>query len=136
MNRNETTLPHRSPRTVLNAVGITLAGAVLVIGCGERVVSFSADVKPILDKRCVECHVPGEPGYEASGLELTSYAALMAGTRYGPIVEPGDPLISVLNQLVEGRADPSIAMPHGGQRLPDSEIATLRDWVAQGARDN
>ncbi|AHE98238.1 c-type cytochrome domain-containing protein [Thioalkalivibrio paradoxus] len=131
---------HSSPlfhslRAIGIASGLTLALGGLA-GCGERVVSFSDHVQPILDKRCIECHVPGAEGYEASGLELTSYESLMRGTRYGPIIEPGDPFISVLNQLVEGRADPSIAMPHGGHRLPDSELKTLREWVAQGARDN
>ncbi|AGA35278.1 hypothetical protein TVNIR_3648 [Thioalkalivibrio nitratireducens DSM 14787] len=122
-------------RLGLAAAGLMLAGATMV-GCSDPVVSFSAQVQPILDNRCVECHTPGERGYEESGLELASYESLMKGTRYGPVVEPGEPLISVLNQLVEGRADPSISMPHERHPLPASEIALLRDWVAQGAKDN
>ena len=49
---------------------------------------------------------------------------------------PGDPLSSVLTMLVEGRADPSIRMPHGDQPLPESEKKILHDWVAQGAKNN
>lgn len=67
---------------------------------------------------------------------MTSHASLMRGTRYGPIIEPGEPMNSLLNQLVEGRAHPSIAMPHGRNHLPDSEIAVLRAWVVQGAASN
>lgn len=120
---------------VLALAGLAVASFALP-GCGERTVSYSAQVQPIIEKRCMECHQPGAAGYEASGLEMTSHASLMRGTRYGSIVEPGEPMNSVLNQLVEGRAHPSIAMPHGRNRLPDSEIALLREWVAQGARDN
>jgi hypothetical protein len=125
----------RSVSTLLAVTGLALFAAGLS-GCGEKVVSYSAQVEPILERRCLQCHVPGESGYEASGLDLSTHASLMKGTRFGPIVEPGDPLGSVLNQLVEGRAHPSIAMPHGGNRLPDSELSLLREWVAQGARNN
>jgi mono/diheme cytochrome c family protein len=126
--------------TRLLGAGLALAGLTLaattIVGCGERAVSYSAQVQPIIEQRCMECHQPGEHGYEESGLEMTSYASLMQGTRFGPIIEPGEPMNSVLNQLVEGRAHPSIAMPHGRDRLPDSEIALLRRWVEQGALDN
>lgn len=111
----------------------------LVAGCdrAEPPVSFSADVQPILQARCVDCHEPGEPGYEASELRLASYADLMKGTRFGPVVVPGDSLNSALIILVEGRADPSITMPHGEARPPTSvEIETLKAWVDQGAPDN
>jgi hypothetical protein len=38
--------------------------------------------------------------------------------------------------LVEGRADPSIRMPHGGDKLNDREIEILRVWVQEGAKNN
>lgn len=120
-------------RVTLSILALAAAG---LTGCGQKEVSFSAQVQPILEKHCQECHLPGGSGYEASGLELSGYGSLMNGTRFGPIVEPGDPLSSVLNQLVEGRAHPSITMPHGRNRMPDTEIAVLREWVEQGARDN
>jgi uncharacterized membrane protein len=110
-----------------------------LVGCsgGEPVVSFSAEVKQVLDNNCVSCHVPGQPGYEASGLALDSYDGLMKGTRFGKVVLPGDAQGSVLNMLVEGRADPSIAMPHGAnRRLYAEEIQVLRRWVEQGASNN
>lgn len=122
-------------RTRVTLTILVLAAAGLS-GCGQKDVSFSAQIQPILETHCQECHLPGGSGYEASGLELAGYDSLMKGTRFGPIVEPGDPLSSVLNQLVEGRAHPSITMPHGRNRIPDAEIALLREWVAQGARNN
>lgn len=127
----------RSVFLLIMAILSAMALAVITgAGCSERSVSFERQVLPILQKHCAECHAPGAAGYVQSGLELTSFDTLMQGTRFGPIVEPGDPLISVLNQLVEGRAHPSITMPHGRSPLHDSEVAVLRTWVAQGALNN
>lgn len=124
---------------LLRKVAVAASIVLVLAGCGrgESAVSFAGQVKPILDSNCVSCHVAGQPGYEASGLALDSYAGLMKGTRYGKVVLPGNPQDSVLNMLAEGRADPSISMPHGDQRgLYKEELATLRAWVAQGALDN
>jgi len=99
-------------------------------------VSFAREVKPLLDAHRAACQLRGQPGYEASGLGLDSYEALMKGTRYGPVVLPGDALSSVLTMLIEGRADPSINMPHGEAALPDGAQQTIRAWVEQGAKNN
>lgn len=113
-------------------------GALALGGCSkeESSVSFSKDVQPVLNARCGACHVPGQPGHEASGLSTATYDDLMKGTKFGEVVIPGDPLSSTLTMLVEGRADPSIRMPHGDQALPAAEQKILRDWVAQGAKNN
>ena len=111
----------------------------LLSGChrGPAEVSYSHDVAPILEKHCKGCHMPGQAGYVASGFELQSYDTLMKGTQYGPVVLPGDPLTSVLVMLIEGRADPSLRMPHGDAKpLDPAEIATIRRWVEQGAKNN
>lgn len=111
--------------------------ALSACGRSEPPVSFAGDVKPILDKRCGECHMPGQPGYEASGLGFATYDELMKGTRFGAVVIPGDSLGSNLVILVEGRADPSITMPHGdSEPLLQGEIQTLRLWIDQGAANN
>ena len=118
------------------AVALPLA----LLGCaGEepaKEVSFQEDVQPILQANCVECHTAGGQGTAASGLVMTSYEGLMKGTRYGPVVEPGSSVSSTLVLLVEGKADPSLRMPHGRDPLPPEEIAVIKDWVDQGAKDN
>ena len=98
--------------------------------------SFSLDVFPIIESRCVKCHRPGGPGYEASGLDLRSYDGLMTGTKHGKVVVPGDPLTSNVIVLIEGRADPSIRMPHNERPLLKQQIEIFREWVSQGAKDN
>lgn len=116
-----------------------LIGAVLMAGCARDeppAVSFTKEVKPILDAQCVECHRQGAAGYEASGLAMDTYAGLMKGTRFGRIIIPGDSLTSNLVVLIEGRADPSIKMPHGERSLSPGEIALIKTWVQQGAPEN
>jgi mono/diheme cytochrome c family protein len=114
-----------------------MLGTGLVAGCGNKgEVSFQKDVMPIFKANCLKCHAQGAEGYEKSGLGLYSYEAVMKGTKFGPVVKPGDSLSSVLNQVVEGRVDKSIHMPHGGSPLPEEDIATLKAWVQQGAKNN
>lgn len=120
---------------ILCAVGL---GAAVLAGCAQKdeAVSYRRDVAPVLAARCASCHVPGQPGYESSGLDVRTYASLMKGTRFGAVVIPGDPLTSALVMLVEGRADPSIKMPHGQQPLTEQQIKAIHGWVQQGAQDN
>jgi len=104
---------------------------------GEPTVSFSQDVQPILNKHCVECHQAGGQGEVASGLDLTGYEGLMKGTRNGPMVIAGDVEGSNLVVLIEGRADPSIRMPHGKKEpVSKADIQTIRLWISQGAKNN
>jgi hypothetical protein len=109
---------------------------VVLAACSPRNVSFSADVQPIIKKYCLECHAPGGAGYAASGFDMSTYETFMKGGKFGTFVEPGDPLGSNLILLVEGKADPSIRMPHGRKKLGDREIEVLRTWVLEGAKNN
>jgi hypothetical protein len=116
--------------------GAMLACLFLLGACAPRNVSFSADVQPILKKYCLDCHVPGGSGYDASGFDMSSHESLMKGGKYGAFVIPGDPFGSNLMVLVEGRAHPSIRMPHGREKLSEDEIELLRTWVQEGAKNN
>lgn len=118
-------------------VGGAMLVCLLMLGaCAPRDVSFSADVQPILEKYCLDCHVRGGPGYDASGFDMSSHESLMKGGKYGAFVIPGDPFGSNLMVLVEGRAHPSIRMPHGREKLSDREIEVLKAWVQEGAKNN
>lgn len=115
---------------------LAAAAALAVAACAPSGVSYNKEVQPILAKNCSGCHAPGQKGFEASGLDTTSYQALMKGGKFGPLVKPGDALSSSLNMLVEGRAHASIRMPHGREKLPDQDIETLKVWVNEGAKNN
>ena len=110
----------------------------LMASCGgEPAVSFSQDVKPIIDQHCVNCHMVGGVGEVTSGFDLTTYDGLMKGTDSGPMVIVGDIEGSNMLVLMEGRADPSIRMPHGqNDPVPKKDIQTIRTWIGQGAKNN
>ncbi len=102
----------------------------------DQPVSFQDDVQPILQAHCVTCHHPGGEGTEKTGLDLTSYATMMKGSRLGPMVVAGDPLTSNLMVLIDGRADKSMQMPHGKKKLTICDRDIIRDWISQGAKNN
>lgn len=120
-----------------------VVGLYTLSGCsGEpsnKAVSFQKDVLPILKKSCAECHTPPDTeGYQKTGLAVDTYENLMKGTKMGPVIVPGQSLNSSLNRLIEGRpgVDPSIQMPHGKVKLPEGQLAIIRNWVDQGAKNN
>ncbi len=116
-----TTAPTQAPTsTVTQAVATAVAS-----GGG---VSFSRDIKPILDRVCVKCH-GGEETKE--GLVLKSYADLMAGSDNGPVVVPGDTANSLLIELITNGK-----MPKKGPKLLPGEIRAFTNWVAAGAKNN
>lgn len=127
--------------TVLGAVAVTgVIGVVMVAQSGEASaadpISFSEDVFPIFQGRCVGCHQTGKDGFEKSGLELTSYEGLMKGTKFGPMVIAGDPESSNLMWLLDWRASPQLRMPHGKKRLSTCDRNAIRAWIREGAKNN
>jgi len=91
-------------------------------------VSFSADVLPIFEARCQQCHGAGRAEV---GLSLASYADAIAGSSNGPVIVPGSADTSYLFELID-----TGQMPWGSPKLPDSEIQSIRDWIDAGASDN
>ena len=114
--------------------------AALMFGCGTQQppqVSFKNDVQPILDQNCSKCHTEDDDdGVEASGFRTSTYASVMKGTKYGPVIVPGHALSSNLYRLVAGKVDASIQMPHKKAPIPAEEIALIENWIEQGAKDN
>lgn len=102
----------------------------------EEIVSFKDDILPLLKWRCSSCHEAGGTGYEKSGLDLTSYAGVMKGTKFGPMIIPRDPESSNLMLLLDWRASPALRMPHGKKQLSSCDRNSIRTWIRQGAKDN
>jgi mono/diheme cytochrome c family protein len=102
----------------------------------ETQVTFSEDVFPIFKGRCANCHQPGAEGFEKSGLDLTSYAGVMKGTKFGAMVIARDPDGSNLMWLLDWRAKPELRMPHGKKKLSICDRDAIRIWIRQGAKDN
>jgi hypothetical protein len=126
---------------------VTALSAMVLIGVGVELplrqacaaqpqVSFSEDILPLLKWKCASCHQSGGEGYEKSGLDLTSYEGVMKGTKFGPMVVPGDPDLSNLMLLLDWRAAPAIRMPHGKKQLSICDRNTIRTWIKEGAKGN
>lgn len=128
--------------TALSALALVGASTALPLSqaCAappqQQPVSFAEDILPLLKWRCSSCHQPGGEGYEKSGFDLTTYKGVMKGTKFGPMVVPGDPEMSNLMRLLDWRVAPEIRMPHGKKQLSSCDRDSIRTWIRQGAKDN
>ena len=91
-------------------------------------VSFADDIMPIFEARCWECH--SEENMEL-GLRLDSYEAVMAGSDYGTVIEPGDADGSLLVDMIA-----SGDMPEDGDPVLPEELELIKTWIAEGAENN
>jgi mono/diheme cytochrome c family protein len=132
-------------RQQLRLVAIALGAAGLIgvevaapssQSCAADTQSFAEDILPLLKWRCSGCHQSGGEGYEKSGLDLTSYEGVMKGTKFGPMVIPGDPRMSNLMLLLDHRAAPQIRMPHNRRQLSSCDRDAIRAWIREGAKNN
>lgn len=95
----------------------------------QRQVNFSRDIKPILEKSCLQCHGHGRA---KGGFRIDSRETMLAGGDSGPAIVPGKSAESLLIELVMG-FDPDSQMPKKGSKLTREQIALLRAWIDQGA---
>jgi len=109
-----------------------------VRGTVQNDVSFSTEIQPILEQRCVSCH---GSGFANNNTDLSSYQSIFAGTGnvYGNnLVIPNDPDNSGLVEAVTtGNAGLGVRrMPTNGAFLSGDEINKIRAWISEGAQDN
>lgn len=97
----------------------------------EKQVDFSADVKPILNKKCITCH----GGVRAkSGFSVLFRDEALAKTESGkPAIIPGDPDGSELMRRIS-IDDPEERMPYKHEPLSKEEISIFRRWIKLGAK--
>lgn len=106
--------------------------------------SFAADLQPIFTARCAtsSCH---SLAVHQAGLVLVpghAYDSLVGiPARLAPglaRVEPGAPDVSFLMVVLSDTADRFGVprMPLGQRPLTANQIATIRNWIARGARRN
>ncbi len=97
-------------------------------------VSFFREVRPILQAQCTGCHQPAKAGGK---VVLTGHDDLLASDRHGdPIVAPGKPDESALLVAITPHDGKPPKMPKGKAPLSDAQVALLRRWIAEGARDD
>ncbi len=104
-----------------------LASCFFVAAAPAADLSFSQDVAPILQGKCLSCHGEGEL---MSQLDLRTREAMLRGGVRGPALVPGRAAESRIYQQISGSQAP--VMPLGGALSAD-EISTLERWINEGA---
>lgn len=87
---------------------------------------FRQQVQPIFAANCVGCH-GGQ--IQRGRLDLRTEEAILKGGTRGPSVVPGQPDKSVLYRMVAHQEEP--AMPYGGDKLSDAEVAVIAEWISK-----
>lgn len=96
----------------------------------QKPVSFAGDVVPLLKRSCTGCHNPGKMKGE---LDVTTYAALKKGGKHGATFTVAQPEDSRLLEEISGE-EPS--MPKEGAPLSKDEVALIKRWIVEGAKDD
>ena len=98
---------------------------------GPARIDYTAQVLPIFERACFECH--GPTGKSRGGLRLHEREPLFEGDEGFWIILPEDSAGSYLMELINlPPGDPDI-MPKDGEPLSPEEIKLLADWIDQGA---
>ncbi len=106
---------------------LSASAAVGLLEAQSPSVSFVKDIKPILETRCLKCH---GGTMQAAKLDLRSREAALKGSEKGPVLVVHKPDESTLYKKIAGIEKP--LMPMDG-KLPDPQIAAIRQWIEQGA---
>ncbi len=121
-------MSHAFPR--LTSLSLLLAGAASAQAApsAEALKFFESKIRPILVQSCQECH--GEKKHKGE-LRLDNLPYILHGGETGPAIVPHKPDESLLIKAVSYE-DSDMEMPPDG-KLPDDQIAALKQWIAMGA---
>mgnify|MGYP001818801152 CR=1 FL=1 len=131
-------------RSSVLIIGLAIAAPFLGTGCSKQV-SYAADIQPLLNEYCVQCHDGKGEGSEKSGFIMTDYDNVMKGTKFGPVVVAGDSESSTLYRIISGKVSPKIDMPPTGpesvamgrgHKMTPGAITAFQQWIDQGALNN
>jgi mono/diheme cytochrome c family protein len=105
-----------------------ISSAVVLTACESRtyeeisdntpiaeVVTYTKDVKPIIDANCISCHSPGVQA-------LTNYSQVKTNIN------------TIIDRISRANGDPQ-KMPQGGSLSP-SQINIITKWKADGLLEN
>src|SRR5262245_28317647 len=91
--------------------------------------TFEQHVRPILRTHCFQCH--GEEDEHEGSLDLRLVRLISKGGDSGPAIVPGKSHSSlILQRLTAGEMPPE----GRGKPLSSDQIATIRNWIDQGAK--
>ncbi|QIF04997.1 PSD1 and planctomycete cytochrome C domain-containing protein [Roseimicrobium sp. ORNL1] len=124
-------------RWILCSAGLSLSLGLASLhaaaeGAEEGTAFFEKEVRPLLERRCFECHSHAG-GKAKGGLVLDSKTGWQTGGETGPALVPGNLEKSTLIRAVR-HVDDALKMPPR-EKLRAEEIAVLEKWVSMGAPD-
>ncbi len=96
----------------------------------DHLVDFIKEIKPILEKSCVNCHGHGR---SKGNFRMDNRETFLNGGDSSAPVVVGKSDESLLIELVMG-FDPDSVMPQKGTKLTRGQISLLRAWIDQGAK--
>ncbi|MBI5840317.1 MAG: hypothetical protein HZB19_09465 [Chloroflexi bacterium] len=113
--------------TLLLAIALTACGAQNATAATESAptpvtgpISFTKDVMPIFESYSIK-----------EGLDLKTYESLMAGSKNGSVITPGNANDSFLAQQVIDKE-----MPKRGPKLTPDQVQVIINWINAGALNN
>ncbi len=83
--------------------------------------SFSADIMPLLNMKCNNCHSGSTP---SASIRLDNYTEVVKHVN-------NKSLMGSINH-----ASGYSAMPKGGYKMPSCEIQKIQDWISNGILNN
>ncbi len=102
----------------------------------KRTVDFNREVRPILSNSCYKCHGPDEKERKGGtdGLRLDTLAGATVDLGGHKPIQPGQPEASLVIKRITSTNPDEVMPPRGhGKPLSAAEIATLTEWIRQGA---
>ena len=118
-------------KTILALVLLTGIAGIIVYSTIEENVDFNAEIKPILNKKCISCHGGVRRQGDFSVLFRSEALGKTKSGHYG--IVPGRPDQSEMIRRIKLK-DPEERMPYQHQPLSTKEISLLTRWVKQGAQ--
>lgn len=94
----------------------------------KMAVNFKDHVLPIMRTHCLNCHNADKP---KADLDVSTYAAIMAGGSSGDTIKVGNSAQSLLFKVTNHEVEPH--MPPKGPKMPEKDLAILKQWIDEGA---
>ena len=111
--------------------GILIIYLIILFLKPDKEISYSAEVKPILNDKCISCHGGVKKNAGLSFLFRDEALAITASGK--PAIIPGNSKKSELIRRLH-ETDLEERMPYKKPKLSDEEIEILTKWIDQGAK--
>ncbi|MEZ5400959.1 MAG: PSD1 and planctomycete cytochrome C domain-containing protein [Bryobacteraceae bacterium] len=111
-----------------SGIGVSLGLAALFAAAPQEVLAqraplFKDEILPLFERKCNSCHNPKQ---KMGGLDLTTFAGMMAGGGSGPVIAPGKPANSLLWIMIDNGK-----MPMGGS-ITKAQKQAIGAYIEQG----